>query len=582
MSLLVPGLEVAPGLVLSRRIGGGGMGEVWLARDQGEPVVAKIVPSDAPAERAALLRREARLLAGLAHPRVVSARGLRSSDRGSILTFPYVPGGDAGRRRGAAPLDVVRIGRDVAEALDYLHGRGVVHRDVKPSNVLLDAAGRAQLADFGIASVSAADEEGVVLRGGGSRGSMSPQQLAGKEASPADDLYGLGALLFELLAGRPPSPPEVPAEPMAGRAPAPGAADPVPAALRELVRRLLAPSVEARPASAREVVEALSGIERELSVAETLPLAPRLQPPPRVADDEAEPRQRPLPPRAGRIGAGQAALLAALALAAAAAVWWLPRSGPVGSGPAEPAAIAPSPSPVATRPSPNAVASAAAANDAPPARLAAPRPRSQRERVAPEATPTLEPLPSPAADRAETERLARHRDAALAFEAEEQWRAALAEYEAALALDPRLRFAQEGKEHATERALLAERLESYLASPHRLAAEAVAREAEALLLRGREIAPTGPRLRALLVALEQALAAARTAVEVAIESDGLTEVSVSRVGRLGTLTRRVVALRPGQYVATGSRRGYRDVRVSFTVVPGAEPPVVAVRCKEAL
>ena len=92
----------------------------------------------------------------------------------------------------------------------------------------------------------------------------------------------------------------------------------------------------------------------------------------------------------------------------------------------------------------------------------------------------------------------------------------------------------------------------------------------------------GPRLRAQVAAVEKALADARTPVAVVIESDGLTEVALSRVGRLGTLKRRTLDLRPGEYTATGSRRGYRDVRRRFTVSAGTVAPPVVVRCEEAL
>jgi serine/threonine protein kinase len=173
-----------------------------------------------------------------------------------------MPGGDAGARRGAEPAEIVRLGRDVADALAYLHDLGVVHRDVKASNVLLDDAGRAHLADFGIASVAQADEDGIVVRGGGSRASMSPQQRAGEAPLPADDLYALGVLLFELLAGETP-----PLDPGAsvGSAPALPEGLKLPARLQGLVASLLAPSPEARPRSATAVRDELDAISADLA-----------------------------------------------------------------------------------------------------------------------------------------------------------------------------------------------------------------------------------------------------------------------------------------------------------------------------
>jgi hypothetical protein len=110
----------------------------------------------------------------------------------------------------------------------------------------------------------------------------------------------------------------------------------------------------------------------------------------------------------------------------------------------------------------------------------------------------------------------------------------------------------------------------------------VGSEAEALLEHARGVEPSGPALEARIRALEAALARARTPVAVVIESDGLTELTLSRVGKLGTLTRRSLELLPGAYTVTGSRRGYRDVRRQFSVAPGAAAPVVSLRCEEAL
>jgi serine/threonine-protein kinase len=595
MSLLEPGLEILPGLTLLRPLGRGGMGEAWLARDaeRGEEVVAKVVPADASPERVALLRREARLVRKLAHPRIVPVHAFRSGDRGSAVTQRYMPGGDAGRKRGAPPLEVVRLGRDVAEALEYLHGLGVVHRDVKPSNVLLDEQGRACLADFGIASVAWGDEEGIVVSGGGSRASLSPQQIAGEPAQPADDLYALGALLFELLCGRPPFPREASDEDIRTIVPRPVASPfPVPDPLRELVASLLAKSPEARPPSAAAAREALDAIAAQLGGAlPALPRPPvRLQPPPRASPApvvsaglrERVERLRSRPARAG-LTTGQVTLLAALAVAAVVAVAWLPRwaQTPVPPPPPE----SPRPTPEAEpRPPAEALPSAPAADPPvdPPRVRSRPAVASAPGGRAP-AAEVEAPAPAPTPDRlAEAAALARHRDAAQALEEDEEWAAALAEHEAALTVDPHVSFALEGKERAAARAALATGLDFHTRNAHRLSAEGVAREAEALLERARAVASPGPRLRAQVAALEQALASARTPVVVVIESDGLTEVAVSRVGRLGTLTRRTLGLRPGQYTATGTRRGYRDVRRRFTVSPGASAPPVVVRCEEAL
>jgi hypothetical protein len=199
----------------------------------------------------------------------------------------------------------------------------------------------------------------------------------------------------------------------------------------------------------------------------------------------------------------------------------------------------------------------------------------------PPAEPAVASAPTPD-PQAEAAALARHRDAARALEEKEDWAAALAQYEAALAIDRHVTFAVDGRERAARRAVLADALEFHARNPMRLSADPVAREVESLLERGRSIESPGPRLRAQLAAVEEALAAARTTVPVVIESDGLTEVAVSRVGHLGTLTRRALDLRPGEYTATGSRRGFRDVRRRFTVSPGAVVPPVVVRCEEAI
>jgi serine/threonine protein kinase len=584
-----PGLEILPGLTLLRRLGKGGMGEAWLARDaqRGCDVVAKLVPAGAAPAEVALLRREARLVRKLDHPRIVPVYGFRDGPSASVVTLRYMPGGDAGQLRGAPVARIVAVARDVADALDYLHRFGVVHRDVKLSNVLLDAEGRGHLADFGIASLAAGEEDGLLLRGGGSRASMSPQQRAGAPPEPADDLYALGVLLHELLAAGPES---------GGDGALPKLPPELPVRLRGLANALVAESPAWRPRSAAAVRDELDAVVAELrplAPVATSP-APRLQPPPRAAEAVVTPSlfgREPQATSAGRksgLAPWQLALLLGLGVLAAATALWLPRwatdAPVVEATPSPPPAPLPAEAPAAPSPQPEAEATPAVA--APPSPLKASADPPRRAALAePERTPPPDPTPAPAPtpDRpAETAALARYRDDGLALESREDWKGALREYEAALTIDPRVTFALEGRERARKRAELDDAIAFHGQHPERLSAPAVAREVEQLIERARAVRPAGADLERRIAALEAELVRARTPVAVVIESDGLTELTLSRVGRLGTLTRRSLELVPGSYTLTGSRRGYRDVRRQFSVAPGAAPPPVALRCQEAL
>ena len=178
--------------------------------------------------------------------------------------------------------------------------------------------------------------------------------------------------------------------------------------------------------------------------------------------------------------------------------------------------------------------------------------------------------------------LAEHRDLGAAAEAREEWRAALAEYEQALKLDPAVRFAEEGRARSLRRAALDERLEGYLARPDRLSAEAVAREAEASLEAAEELEAPGPRLRRQAAALRQFLAEAREPVPVRLVSDGRTAVTILRVGSQGAFKERELELRPGRYAVVGTRPGYRDTRRTLVIAPGRPPEPLLVRCDEEL
>jgi hypothetical protein len=178
--------------------------------------------------------------------------------------------------------------------------------------------------------------------------------------------------------------------------------------------------------------------------------------------------------------------------------------------------------------------------------------------------------------------IAGHRDRGLELEGLECFRAAEAEYDSALALDPTLRFAREGKARSSARALLLEKLEFPIAHPERLSDARALEEASRFLDEARNAEGEGPKRREAIAKLEALVASYSRPMEVSIVSDSLTDVTLNRIGRLGKFDRRVLEIRPGRYVAVGTRQGYRDVRIEFTVEPGKPLAPIQVRCEEAI
>jgi serine/threonine-protein kinase len=203
---------------IERELGRGGMSAVYLARDlkHDRPVALKVLlPELAVTLGAERFQREVRLAARLQHPHVLTvldsgAAGRR--DSGSELlwyTMPFVDGESLRerlRREGCLPVEeALRIAREAAQALQYAHEAGVVHRDIKPENLLLTRDGSTLVADFGIARAVDGDEN--LTRTGASMGTpayMSPEQADGEQTDARTDVYSLAAVLFEMLAGRPP------------------------------------------------------------------------------------------------------------------------------------------------------------------------------------------------------------------------------------------------------------------------------------------------------------------------------------------------------------------------------------------
>ena len=267
---------LAPTYTLERELTGGGMSRVFVARDValGRQVVVKVLPPELSAgvnhER---FRREIQVAAQLQHPHIVPL--LSAGEQGTLTwyTMPYIHGHslrDAlakGERYGVK--DVVRIMRDVAEALDYAHGLGVIHRDIKPGNVLL-LGSHALVTDFGVAkAISAAMPSSGFTSAGmaiGTPAYMAPEQIAADPAADHRmDLYALGLVGYEMLTGDVPFREDSPQKTMAAqltREPAPveGMRGDVPPALSALVRHLLAKLPEERPQLASDVVAALDDI----------------------------------------------------------------------------------------------------------------------------------------------------------------------------------------------------------------------------------------------------------------------------------------------------------------------------------
>jgi predicted Ser/Thr protein kinase len=190
------------------RLGSGGMAVVYLAEDErlGRRVAVKRLHAGSPEDTAKRFSREARLGASLNHPNIVTVYDTVTDEDSVVIVMECVEGeslADAVRRGPIEPREAVRILRGVAAALDHAHEHGIVHRDVKPANVLLGKNGEVKLVDLGIATAvegTRITHSGSVM---GTAAYMAPEQLDGSDAGPHTDIYALAAVAYEMLAGRP-------------------------------------------------------------------------------------------------------------------------------------------------------------------------------------------------------------------------------------------------------------------------------------------------------------------------------------------------------------------------------------------
>ena len=320
---------------LLKRLGAGGMGEVFLARDltTGTECALKRLRAGTATPAAELTRREFEALTRLRHPAVVAVRELGFAPDGTpYYTMEYVPGlaADRALTRGDWP-SFFFVAAQVAHGLEALHGAGVVHGDLKPSNLLVvpgstprDRPLGVRLLDFGLAAVLGRD--GPTHRG--TPGYAAPEVVRGAPPSSAADLYGLGATLYTLIAGRPAFEAEDPSSLLRRQQSGPPPALPLeeagaPAGLVQLVLGLLAPDGTQRPRDAREVRRELE----RMHPAARRPLADRLRSEVLIGRERELARlERWTRPPEGRVrvmlvtgeaGSGKSALLAELAARAA-------------------------------------------------------------------------------------------------------------------------------------------------------------------------------------------------------------------------------------------------------------------------
>ncbi len=782
---LQKGTELANRYTLQRKLGAGADTQTWLATDRmtRASVALKIRSSERiPVEA---LRSEWQTSIRLMHAHIVRVFEFHDDSDCTFYTLQFVAGSDLSVLSGAPLADVLPPLALIADALRYAHGKGVVHRDIKTSNVLLDRNGAPYLSDFGAAANS------MAISSGGSLIAASPQSIAGERASPADDIFALGGLLYELVAGHSAYSSASTQDDIRLTIPPPltaASGEPVPVALQELVAGMLAKEASARPDAATVVEQmALAGfsggnapasliderptagaeiIEASVSLhsgkspqatADTKPTAagsgisPRVlgislaillailigvvfvlpdtistDPDQSVSDDaqtadsnqlgvvdsdaaaDASAAETGLPDRDVRVVARSSTeivlgqLLSTMATLDSRAVqrWgglrykraqevyeagdaaYLARDYATASDRYGEAIAIVEPlldevDAIFASTLTEAQAALESANTADALRLfelavaispshavaqagflraknlddvlsltdqgltferdlefdAARQNFERAVQLDPQWQPAqtglarvtetmrqmefdlrmsegliaisdghydaaraafrmaqaLEPgSPEPADGLLQVDqeiRLNRIRfleQQALAKERNEEWETVTETYQSVLEIDDSLEFAQQGLLRAQQMTALHEQLDTYIADPDSLSSPTIMKRATMMVVDITRMPEVGPRLNGQRDELSRLLKRAATPLLVQLESDSATNVSIYKVAKLGSFATHELSLRPGKYVAVGSRPGYRDVRIEFLVGPELEAKPIVIRCEEAI
>ena len=329
-------IKFADRFVLENKLGSGGMARVFLGRDEilDRPVAVKLLnPIHGGTDIGDRFEREGRTAARLAHPNIVqvydAGEAAFEGREASYIVMEYVPGGDLKElidRRGRLPgAELARLGDEICAGLAHAHERGVIHRDIKPHNILLDENGHAKVTDFGIARALGATQ---ATRTGAYLGTAlysSPEQLRGQKATPKSDVYSVGATLYQAATGEPPflggTPLEI-ASQHVSKPPTPPrerGAD-ISGGLQAFILSCLAKNPDDRPTAE----EARSRLDAEIPAAGAMQAQPVVPPPAPTRTEQTREAPAEPPPRGridgaaryGRPARRRGGLLAALALLA--------------------------------------------------------------------------------------------------------------------------------------------------------------------------------------------------------------------------------------------------------------------------